>query len=154
MGKCDVLIREFKPSDLGDVLVIEEESFPWGERYSREVFLHYYFYTPDLFLVAEYCGRIVGYIIADYSRDTGHIVSIAVHPRFRGIGFGKKLMIEAEKRLVTKRVKKIVLEVEVTNNIAIKMYEKLGYRIVRILPGYYNGRDAYLMMKTINSEKD
>jgi ribosomal-protein-alanine N-acetyltransferase len=149
LGKCNVLIRGFRLDDLGDVMVIEEESFPPGERYSREIFLYYHRYMPDLFLVAEYCGRVVGYIIADYSRDTGHIVSIAVHPRFRGMGFGKRLMIEAEKRLIDKCVKEIILEVEVTNNIAIKMYEKLGYRIVRILPGYYNGRDAYLMIKHI-----
>jgi ribosomal-protein-alanine N-acetyltransferase len=149
LNKCSIIIREFKLEDLDDILIIEEECFPSGERYSREIFLYYYLYVPDLFLVAEYCGRVVGYIIADYSRDTGHIVSIAVHPKFRGRGFGKRLMIEAEKRLIAKGVKEIILEVEVTNSIAIKMYEKLGYKIVRILPGYYNGRDAYLMMKII-----
>ncbi len=149
MEKCSIFVRKFKPHDLDSVSVIEDESFPAGQRYSRDVFLYYYRSRPDLFLVLEYCGMVVGYVIADYTSDFGHIVSIAVHPRYRGRGFGKRHMREVEERLLAKRVRVITLEVAVSNTVAINMYKKLGYKQVYLLPRYYGAEDALLMVKYI-----
>lgn len=48
-------------------------------------------------------------------------------------------------------VKTVELQVNVHNSFAIKVYEKLGFRIKRTLRGYYSsGKDAYLMNKVLD----
>ena len=49
------------------------------------------------------------------------------------------------------RLHRDLLETAVDNQPALKLYHKLGYRIVRTLPGYYHatGLDAYLMGKAL-----
>ncbi|MEM2816343.1 MAG: hypothetical protein QXY34_04090 [Candidatus Bathyarchaeia archaeon] len=46
-----------------------------------------------------------------------------------------------------------VLEVRVSNKIAQKLYEKLGFKIVETIPGYYSdGEDAYYMVLSSNEQ--
>jgi len=147
--ECSLEIRLFREDDLEDVVDVENNCFPVDQRYSREIFIQYWKQYPELFLVAEYCGRVVGYVIGALIEDMGHIVSIAVHPKHRGRGIGKRLLSAVEKRLVQHGVKYIVLEVAVSNKVAINMYLKHGYRPVTILRKYYGEEDAYLMVKQI-----
>ncbi len=149
MKKNHLVIREFNEKDLEQVLEIEENSFPPGQRYTGKIFIDYYLKYPKLFLVAEENGRVIGYVIGAYIEDLGHIVSIAVHPCCRGRGIGDKLLKMIEKKLIDLGVKYIVLEVAISNNIALKMYIKNGYQIARILYKYYGDEDAYLMIKQV-----
>ncbi len=106
---------------------------------------------PNLFLVAECCGRVVGYAVGIIEgNNEGHIVSIAVDPEFRGLGIGKALMRELERRFSDYGVSLIKLEVSVKNQVAIKLYKSLGYKIVSRASNYYpDGSDAYLMLKIL-----
>jgi Acetyltransferases len=70
-------------------------------------------------------------------------LSIAVRNGYRGIGIGKFLMRKAlEMTRKDKGIKIITLEVLVTNKIAIRLYKKMGFKIVTRLPkrGFYKGR--------------
>jgi len=129
-------------------LEIEEECFPPSQRYDEEVFMYYYQLHPDLFIVAEVCGIVAGYIIGACIDDMGHVVSLAVHPMYQRRGVGSGLLKILEGKLVEKGVKYIILEVAVSNIPAIKLYRKHGYRIVDVLKNYYGDEDAYLMVKT------
>ena len=42
---------------------------------------------------------------------------------------------------------KIFLEVSKENNSAINLYKKLGFKVISVRKGYYNGIDAYVMEK-------
>ena len=44
----------------------------------------------------------------------------------------------------------ITLEVNVNNNKAINLYQKLGFKIIAIRPKYYNGIDGYLMERRVS----
>jgi ribosomal protein S18 acetylase RimI-like enzyme len=77
-------------------------------------------------------------------------LSIAVRNGYRGIGIGKFLMKRAlEIARKDKGIKIITLEVLVTNKIAIRLYKKMGFKIVARLPkrGFYKGKyiDTYVM---------
>lgn len=84
-------------------------------------------------------------------RPVGHLVSIAVREPFRGMGIGSSLL--SETLSVMKRVyraESIYLEVRVSNERAIRLYEKFGFRKARIIKGYYSdGEDAYVMVKRL-----
>ncbi|AAL80391.1 ribosomal-protein-alanine N-acetyltransferase [Pyrococcus furiosus DSM 3638] len=141
-----VTIRPAKLFDIPYIMRIEQMSFK--EAYPRGLFLTFLEANPDTFLVAEYNGKIVGYVMGYLRPDMeGHIMSIAVHPDYRGNGIGKALMIAVIKKLFEKGARWIGLEVRVSNYRAINLYKKLGFKIVKRIISYYSdGEDAYYMI--------
>ncbi|HHI00122.1 MAG TPA: ribosomal-protein-alanine N-acetyltransferase [Thermococcus litoralis] len=141
-----ITIRPATLFDLSEIMRIERQSF--REQYPRGLFLMFLEANPETFLVAEYNGRIVGYVMGYLRPDReGHIMSIAVDPLYRGNGIGKALMEVVIDRLIKRGARYIGLEVRVSNERAIKLYEKLGFKKMKIIKGYYSdGEDAYYMV--------
>jgi ribosomal protein S18 acetylase RimI-like enzyme len=83
---------------------------------------------PDLFLVAELNGEIVGTVIGGYDGRSGMIYHLAVHQTVRKQGVGAQLLNEVEKRLQTKGCVKSYLLVMADNDNAIQFYEKHNWR--------------------------
>ncbi len=148
-------IRPFRPEDLDEVERINRVFLP--ENYPSYFFIENYRRFPNSFLVAEdEKGEVIGYVMCRvesyYVRSTtllfGHILSIAVSKRHRRRGIGKALMIEAESGLKGYGADVVYLEVRISNEPAIKLYENLEYKILGVIPSYYaDGEDAYLMYK-------
>ncbi|MEM4559736.1 MAG: N-acetyltransferase [Acidilobaceae archaeon] len=84
-------------------------------------------------------------------RPVGHLVSIAVRAPYRRMGIGSKLLEETIRVLrEVYNVDSIYLEVRVSNEPAIRLYEKFGFKKARIIKGYYSdGEDAYIMVKRL-----
>ncbi|EEB73917.1 ribosomal protein S18-alanine N-acetyltransferase [Thermococcus sp. AM4] len=141
-----VTIRPARLFDIGEIMRIERESF--REAYPRGLFLVFLENNPETFLVAEYNGKVIGYVMAYLRPDLeGHIMSIAVDKRYRGNGIGSALLTEAIDRLIARGARYIGLEVRVSNEKAIKLYERFGFRKVKRIIGYYSdGEDAYYML--------
>lgn len=140
-----VIIREYSMSDFKDVLEIDKEAFnPRNPSFDMYVYLTY---GSDIF-VADIGNKIVGYVVTmDVDQLRGKIVSLAVRKEFRGSRIGEHLMRRAIERLREKGKKEIALEVRVSNKVAQRLYEKLGFRIVETIPSYYSdGEDAYYMV--------
>jgi ribosomal-protein-alanine N-acetyltransferase len=144
-----VVIRPAKLFDISSVMAVERASF--REQYPRGIFLTFLENNPDTFLVAEYNGKVIGYVMAYMRPDLeGHIMSIAVDPEYRGMGIGSALLTEAIERLIARGARYIGLEVRVSNERAIRLYEKLGFKRVKRIIGYYaDGEDAYYMLLPI-----
>jgi len=85
------------------------------------------------------------------SARVGHVISIAVLQEYRRRGIGSALMSEALKIFEKKYdVDSVYLEVRVSNQPAINMYEKFGFVKARRIRGYYrDGEDAYVMVKRL-----
>ncbi len=88
--------------------------------------------------VGEPRADILGFNIIRQSGDEAEILSIAVHPRARGRGLGESLMREAILRLRADRVGALFLEVDGSNESAIKLYRRMGFETVANRPGYYS----------------
>ena len=71
---------------------------------------------PDLFLVAESAGNIVGSVIGGFDGRRGLIYHLAVASTFRGQGVGSRLMDAVEVRLRAKGCLKCYLLVTVDNS--------------------------------------
>jgi ribosomal protein S18 acetylase RimI-like enzyme len=83
--------------------------------------------NPEWFLVGLLGGRVVATCMAGYEGHRGWINYLAVSPHHRRQGIGRKMMEEAEKRLLAAECPKINLQVRETNQAVIRFYERIGY---------------------------
>ena len=83
---------------------------------------------PDLFLVAEDRGRIVGAALGRFDGRRGSVNHLAVAAEARSRGLGARLVREIEMRLRRKGCVKVNLHVEPSNAGVIAFYESVGYR--------------------------
>ncbi|MGZ4163662.1 MAG: ribosomal protein S18-alanine N-acetyltransferase [Tumebacillaceae bacterium] len=138
--------RRMMLEDLDRIMEIEHHSFtlPW----SREAFVaeltqnHFAKY-----LVAIHEGVVVGYAGVWVILDEGHVTNIAIHPDARGKKLGEALMRELMATAIANGAERMTLEARVSNFVAIRMYEKLGFASAGIRKGYYtdNNEDAIIM---------
>lgn len=116
-------------------------SIPWSE----QAFSEFLENENNFGLVAKKNGKIVGYITGSSVLGEAEIYNIAVTLEERGKGIGRLLLLEFEDRLTPKE---IVLEVRKSNEGAIRLYEKLGYKTISERKNFYeNPREDALMMK-------
>jgi ribosomal protein S18 acetylase RimI-like enzyme len=81
---------------------------------------------PDLFLLAEVDGKVVGTVLGGFDGRRGMMYHLAVDPRFRKRGIGSLLMGELERRLRAKGCIRYYLLVARDNHEAIPFYEGRG----------------------------
>ena len=87
-----------------------------------------------------------GYICFWMFEKEAQILSLAVHPRDRGKGFGHYLLKNMIEKVVSKGVQYIWLEVRPSNLAAKRLYQKLSFVEVYRRPKYYsNTEDAIVM---------
>ena len=84
---------------------------------------------PDLFLVGLLGGRIVAAVMAGYEGHRGCVNYLAVEPALQGRGFGRRMMIEAERLLRLEGCAKVNLNVRTSNPAVIAFYRSIGYAI-------------------------
>ena len=143
-----MLIRRMDLLDIDKIVALEQELFssPWD----KEAF--YYELEKNAFstiLVLEDELEIIGYIGMWLLGDQTQITTLGIKKAYQGSGYDKKLMDKCEEITKTMGYANINLEVRISNQKAIKLYEKCGFKIVAIRKNYYqdNHEDAYLMIK-------
>jgi len=156
-------VRIFRLDDLSRVMSINEECLP--ENYSTFFYRDLYQRFPKTFIVAEADGDIQGYIMCRIERGLSkfktfrtarhaHVVSIAVREPYRRRGIASEILLKAmENGVEAYNVTECFLEVRVSNEPAIALYEKLGFTSVNRKLGYYmDGEDARVMAKPLKEE--
>jgi ribosomal protein S18 acetylase RimI-like enzyme len=84
---------------------------------------------PDLFLVAESEGSVIGTVMAGYDGHRGWINYLGVDPDYRRRGVGRALMAEAERLLREAGCPKINLQVRGSNLAAVEFYQHIGFAL-------------------------
>ena len=95
-------------------------------------------------------NQMVGFIAGDPRPSQGFswIATVAVLPEYRRKGIGRSLLLACEAKLRTPRLK---LSVRPSNQAAINLYEREGYRTTDVWHAYYNdGENAIVMEKSNN----
>jgi ribosomal-protein-alanine N-acetyltransferase len=142
----DIIIEDMKPGDLPAIIEIEKVSFttPWSETsFFNEL------KKPRSFLkVAKKGERIVGYFCAGWIIDEGHVLDVAVHPKYRRLGIASTLVSLAIERLKEEGCRFVFLEVRDSNEPAKKMYAKFGFEFLGTRKNYYvsPAEDAVIMV--------
>ncbi|MFZ5597601.1 MAG: ribosomal protein S18-alanine N-acetyltransferase [Bacillota bacterium] len=140
-------ITAMLPGHLEQVLDIENKSFPtpWSYRsFMFEVTENDF----SLYTVALVDGRVVGYSGMWIVLDEAHITNIAVHPDYRGKGYGRVLLEDLLGRAAVMGALKITLEVRVSNHVARTLYQSMGFIEMGMRKKYYtdNDEDAIIMV--------
>jgi [ribosomal protein S18]-alanine N-acetyltransferase len=163
-------IRQFENADFDTLWRIDQACFDPQLAYSQRE-LAFYMRRPGSFtLVAESesaevrdNGRdngappaenpavgILGFIVAETRRRTGHIITIDVIEEARREGVGSALLHAAEEQLLRAGARAVALETPVNNAAAIHFYKQKGYFVEKTVTGYYsNQMDALVMAKEL-----
>ena len=123
-------IRSATEEDFDRVMEIDRLSFSaaWSYNYFKSS-------LKDIFLLLEKGREICGYLVACVCHDLEKavIIRIAVHPDHRGEGAARTLMRTCFDILVKRDIGVVELDVELVSRGAIRLYEKLGFRIANVL---------------------
>jgi ribosomal-protein-alanine N-acetyltransferase len=141
--------RKLKLCDLSAIEEIERASYPTP--WSRSMF------AGELAKPASIClgaidsehDELVGYLIISRYVDAWHVMNIAVAPEHRRRGIARSLMERLFEVTARDAQRGYTLEVRVSNEAAIRLYEALGFRARGIRRGYYtdNREDALIMWR-------
>jgi [ribosomal protein S18]-alanine N-acetyltransferase len=148
-------LRSYLPSDFETLYRIDQICFPKGISYGRFEMKVYLRARGSYCLLAETAGNVAGFILAELAPDEGHIVTLDVLEDYRRQGIGSLLLGAAEKELDSRGGKRMVLETATSNEAAIALWIKHGYRELGIMKSYYgNGLDAFRMGKELAAVHD
>jgi ribosomal protein S18 acetylase RimI-like enzyme len=132
VAHSSVQIREFRfPSDYEQVFELWrgiEKGVHVGRSDSLDEIGKKINRDPDLFLVAESNGIIIGTVMGGFDGRRGLIYHLAVSPAFRGQGIGSHLMDEVESRLREKGCLKCYLLVTLDNIEVADYYMQRGWQ--------------------------
>jgi len=141
--------RKLKLRDLNSIEEIERASYPTP--WSRSMF------AGELAKPSSIClgaidseqNELVGYLIISRYVDAWHVMNVAVAEPYRRRGIASGLMERLFEETARDSRRGYTLEVRVSNEAAIRLYEQLGFKARGIRRGYYtdNREDALIMWR-------
>jgi ribosomal-protein-alanine N-acetyltransferase len=142
-----VRVRRLSYSDLPGVIATERRAFPTP--WSLAMFVLELSKPSGICLAAEGPAGIVGYLICSRYDTVWHIMNIAVDPDHRRRGIASQLLDRLFERVGDDQAQ-YTLEVRESNDGAISLYERFGFRAAGTRRRYYqdNGEDALIMWRT------
>jgi ribosomal-protein-alanine N-acetyltransferase len=147
-------IRKMHIDDLDDVYNIEIDSHnaPWSREVLRDCVLIGYDCLV-IEIVNNNTSTIAGYLIARCTNKQYHILNLCVRSSLQQQGLGsallKHLIITARKN---RYIRELILEVRLSNDKAITLYEKHGFVTVGFKEQYYKNEDALVLKKITSPE--
>jgi len=125
-----IKIEPMKEEDLSEVMEIERDCFP--APWSESSFLYELRKNKEVatLKVARLDDHLVGYVCCWIVFKEVHIMNLAVHKDFRRQGIGEALIRIALKEAREKGGERATLEVRESNIPAIRLYEKLGFKVI------------------------
>jgi ribosomal-protein-alanine N-acetyltransferase len=144
-----VEIRRLELRDLNAIERIERDSYrtPW----SRSMFAGELAKPSSVSLGAfdPETGDLLGYLIISRYVDAWHVMNLAVAPGYRRRRIASNLLERLFELTSGEDRRGYTLEVRVSNDVAIRLYEQAGFRARGVRRGYYtdNREDALIMWR-------
>jgi len=107
-------------------------------------------------LVASIDGALSGFAIMKFRDQESHLFLLAVATRSQRTGIGLALLEWLEKSCRTAGIQNIRVELRAANQRARKFYERAGFSFVGQVAGYYDHREAAVVMvkSLLNAEAE
>jgi [ribosomal protein S18]-alanine N-acetyltransferase len=147
MTAVAIEIRVLELSDLSAIEAIEQKAYPTP--WSRSMFASELAKPTSICLGAFEGQDLVGYVINSRYVDAWHVMNVAVDPDHQRRGVATALLERLFEVTRDDERRGYTLEVRVSNEDAIGLYEKLGFESRGIRRGYYtdNREDALIMWR-------
>jgi len=147
LGPANLQVRPFIPNDIPAIASIVREAL--RENYPTSLYLDIHKWWRDGFLVADLDGHPVGFLAAVITAEAqARILMFATSAAFRRQGIGRLLMDAFVQSCAMRGIRRIELEVRVSNEEAIRFYRRCGFETGTVLPRFYtDGEDGYKMFK-------
>ena len=137
--------------DLEEILAIEQASYrtPWSRRaFESEIRASHAY---PLVLGQQDSPSVIGYVCSWRTLDECHILNVAVHPSFRRMGLASQMIDHLLEIYRERGILHYFLEVRVSNEGAISLYRKYGFKVCGVRRRYYadTGEDALIMQRRV-----
>jgi [ribosomal protein S18]-alanine N-acetyltransferase len=144
----DLEIRQLTYADLPQVIAIERRAFPTP--WSLAMFVLELSKPSGICLAGWLDDRIVAYLVCSRYDTVWHLMNVAVDDRLRRQGLATA-MLERLFEMADRPNAQYTLEVRTSNDGAIRLYERLGFRAAGRRRAYYhdNREDALIMWRTV-----
>ena len=140
-------IRPLDLADLGSIERLEQRAYPTP--WSRSMFASELAKPTSICLGAFEGDELAGYVITSRYVDAWHVMNVAVDPDLRRRGVATALLERLFELTHGDERRGYTLEVRVSNDGAIHLYERLGFEARGLRRGYYtdNREDALIMWR-------
>ena len=147
-------IELMNKNHIDGIMEIEKDSFaiPWTRASVEKELINKFAY----YVVAIEDNNVLGYGGMWHIVNEGHITNIAVHKNYRQKGIGNAIVNALVDIAKEKEMMGLTLEVRKSNESALALYKKNGFKLEGIRPEYYedNKEDAYIMWKYLIPEEE
>lgn len=153
MSLSGLALRPYQPSAFETLYQIDQACFPKRIAYGREV-LRTYLHAPGSHcIVAEVDANVAGFILTERTGEFAHVITLDVLPPYRRQSVGSRLLEAAEQEAASQGARQMVLETATTNEPAIALWKKHGYRQSATIANYYGpGLDAFEMQRQLEQK--
>lgn len=142
----NLTVSQIEYRHIKEIAKLEKECFstPWSEQTIEDAFK-----TGTRFFVAEKNNSVLGYVGISAIWDEGYITNVAVFPEVRQQGVASALLNSLFEFAKEKSLSFISLEVRESNNAAISLYQKFGFKTEGKRKNFYSApqEDALIMTK-------
>ncbi len=146
------VIQKMGEKDLDEVVAIAASSTsnPWSMNMFAKEMSNSLSYCFIIKMKGDLKNPLMGFICFRNIEDESELLNICVHPQYRQLGIGKKLMQFYIGLCNNHKIKTFYLEVDSSNQVAIHLYRLFAYQLMGIRKKFYQGKfDALLMTKEV-----
>ena len=139
------MIRKINSADIKRIVELELSTL--GTTLGEEMlegelnnpFSYIYVYEED--------NRLIGYISFSFDGDIAEMLNFSVDNNYQGRGIGNKLLTYTLDIFKKLNAKTSILEVRESNNRAIGLYSKHGYKLIHTRKNYYSNNENALVLE-------
>ena len=152
---AEPFIRAIREEDVRQIHEIETLCFamPWSE----ESILHDVKENPVArwLVLDDGSGRVMAYAGMWFVLDEAHVCNVAVHPDFRRMGYGRRILEALVDMAKANSMTLMTLEVRRSNLAAQALYHQCGFLDVGYRKRYYedNKEDALIMYREFSYDE-
>lgn len=141
----EILIERADTTHVHDIFEIGKLCF--SDAWREETVFHDMEGPQSEYFIAKVDGKVAGYGCFWFVLDEGQLVNIGVHPEFRRLGIGARLLEAGLAECRKQAMKTLFLEVRTSNEKAQNLYRKYGFKVLGLRKGVYDlpKEDGYIM---------
>ena len=130
----NVFLRAMRASDLD--LVVQSENLSLQNPWSKRIFSDCLRAGYECWVLASR-DRIIAHGVLSVGAGEAHVLTICVHPDFRQMGYGKRMLRHLLDKGSKNGAQECFLEVRPSNKVAIALYLDMGFVQVGERRNYY-----------------